>query len=184
MSQILQKTIMFETMPVRIFKKDHQLFMTGEELGRCLGYSDPTISVSNIFNRHKDELEPHTLLIKLISNSQGAPTRLYSEVGCYLVSMFARTSRAKAVRLWLATLPARLRVRPHVPMPFRYPEKQLRLSTGDMITYAPQRSALYASKKARFEECLRANMTGKEIARELGISVSTVYQWIRKIRMS
>lgn len=106
---------------VKVFIVEKQNYITGEDLGKCLGFSDPQAAVRKLFSRNRDELAPHSLRVKLTrkptsghgqknsGGNQTPMTRLYSEVGCYLVSMFAKTPKAKEVRLWLASLPGVLR---------------------------------------------------------------------------
>ena len=94
---------------VKVFVIEKQHYITGADLGRCLGYADPLMSINMIFGRHKDELEPHQVVVSLTTTGGLKKTRVYSEVGCYLVSMFAKTQKAKDVRLWLASLPGVLR---------------------------------------------------------------------------
>jgi hypothetical protein len=97
----------FKEVTVVFYSIKGQPYITGFDIGRCLGFSEPRKSVNNIFDRHRDELEPHTCVIKMMSQSdnQKRAMRVYNETGCNLVSMFAQTPRAKEFRLWLARLP-------------------------------------------------------------------------------
>lgn len=87
-----------------------ELFLTGEDLGKMLGLVEPRIAVRKIFDRHREELTPHTRVTKMVSHvdCKQRYLRLYSQEGCYLISMFARTDTAKAVRQWLAALPGKV----------------------------------------------------------------------------
>jgi prophage antirepressor-like protein len=124
----------FEDQEVPLYEVDGAMYLAGEDLGQMLGLADPN-SIRKIFERNRDELSPHTCRVKMTrqegcvnltrpstqggdkmtrpsrSTRSGGPqkTRLYSEVGCYLVTMFAKTKKARQVRVWLASLPQRLR---------------------------------------------------------------------------
>jgi prophage antirepressor-like protein len=100
----------FEDQEVPLYELNGEMFLAGEDLGRILGLADPRNAVRKIHNRNKDELETHSRATKLVARD-GRPrqTRLYSEIGCYLVTMFAKTKKARQVRAWLASLPQRLR---------------------------------------------------------------------------
>jgi len=103
--------VAFHGWEVPVYEIGGELFLTGEDLGRILGLSDPRNSVRNILERHKEEIEKYTCAIKLIAqpDTQKRLTRLYSQEGCYLVTMFARTETARDVRQWLAALPRQMR---------------------------------------------------------------------------
>ncbi len=95
---------------VDVYEHDGQIFLKGEDLGCMLELADPRNGVHNIFVRHEDELKPHSVTLKLIaSDGKAYETRVYSETGAYLVAMFARSSKAKEVRQWLAELPKKVR---------------------------------------------------------------------------
>lgn len=104
------KVVEFQGQEVPVYEVGGELYLTGEDIGTMLGLSDPRDSVNTIFNRHKQELDGHSTTIKLMArDGKARAVRLYSQEGCYLISMFARTDTAKAVRQWLAALPGKVR---------------------------------------------------------------------------
>ena len=103
------QVVEFQGTPVRLVRIDGVHYIPAEDLGRILGFSEPRKSVINIFNRYRDEIEPHTSVINLVTEAGHRETRVFTETGAYLVAMFARTPQAKEVRLWLAELPKRFR---------------------------------------------------------------------------
>ncbi len=105
------KVVDFHGQEVPVFEVNGELYLTGEDLGNMLGLVEPRIAVRKIFDRHREELSPHTCVTKLVSqvDHQQRYMRLYSEEGCYLIAMFARTETAKEVRRWLASLPRKIR---------------------------------------------------------------------------
>jgi len=104
------KVVEFHGQEVPVYEVNGDLYLTGEDLGKILGLADPRRGVWNIFERHREELDNYTCVIKLMKqHDQKRATRLYSQDGCYLISMFARTDTAKDVRQWLAALPRQVR---------------------------------------------------------------------------
>lgn len=105
------RTEYFHQVPVLVFRIDGQDHIPSVTLGNCLGFEDPRRSMENLYARHKKELRPHTRAITSIAPGESTPVkrRLFNPVGANLVCMHARTEKAEAVRLWLATLPGRVR---------------------------------------------------------------------------
>ncbi len=85
--------------------------LTAEQVGQGLGYEDPASSVNRLFSRYADELEPYSFSVKLTENSPGGSTRVFTEEGIYIVSMLARTEKAKEFRQKVASLLKSLRQR-------------------------------------------------------------------------
>lgn len=103
------QVVEFQGTPVRLVRIDGVNYIPAEDLGRILGFSEPRKSVLNIFARYRDELELHTGVINLVTPGGSQETRVFTETGAYLLAMFARTPKAKEVRLWLAELPKKFR---------------------------------------------------------------------------
>jgi|GEM_PF-3547817 len=102
--------VAFHGREVPVYEIGGELFLTGEDLGRILGFADPGHSIRKVFGRHQEELLAHTRRVKLTrGDTRCDALRLYSQDGCYLVTMFARTETAKEVRQWLAALPRKMR---------------------------------------------------------------------------
>lgn len=104
------RTAMFHEVAVTVLEIDGKDFITAEDLGRCLGLADPRRSVHKIFRKNQNELEDHVGVAELATPLGGVQSvRLFTETGCNLIAMFARTPRAKEFRRWLAQLPRRVR---------------------------------------------------------------------------
>jgi prophage antirepressor-like protein len=101
---------------VSIIDHNGKKWLTAKQLGLCLSYeaSRANDAITRIYQRHMEEFsELDTVIVKLTVNLQGGnpTTRIFSESGCVLLSMFANTSRAKEFRAWAkqvltGTLPA------------------------------------------------------------------------------
>ena len=78
------------------------VFMTSEQLGQALGYSNPRISVGNIVTRNQYlESSEFSSVIKLITEVGIRETRIFSEDGIYEVTFLASTPKAKEFRSWV-----------------------------------------------------------------------------------
>ena len=88
---------------------DGEFYMTGERIGEILGFSEQRISIHKIYERNKEELEEFALVVKMVTGGKTVKTRVYSEEGIYLISMFARTPKAKEFRKKVAKLLKKLR---------------------------------------------------------------------------
>lgn len=114
---VFKSAVQYHDMDVPVYEIEGDFYLAGQDLGEILGLANPADSIRVIFNRHREELEEFTrqqLVIRPSSQVDGRgggpqEIRLYSEEGCHLVTMCARTARSKEVRRWLATLPRQIR---------------------------------------------------------------------------
>jgi prophage antirepressor-like protein len=74
-------------------------WMTGEEIGKHLGYADPRTSVRMIWERHKDSFKKDIDVseISLISEAGPRTTRVFSERGTLKVIRYSNTEVADSV---------------------------------------------------------------------------------------
>ena len=90
--------------------ENNEVFMTSEQLGMVLGFSDPSKGVSNLINRKlKSGENPNeylktkefstTLAMRTPSGIQ--ETRIFNEDGIYEVAFLAKTEKAKEFRSWV-----------------------------------------------------------------------------------
>lgn len=110
----MSKLVLFEKQDVLGFMTDFyrddkgNLYMTGEQIGRCLGYAEPRKAVLKIYERYKDRLAKYSREVKLTSaegivnlttpskrsNGGVQNTRVFSERGIYLVAMKSNQPKA------------------------------------------------------------------------------------------
>ncbi|HBE44258.1 MAG TPA: hypothetical protein DDW17_02085 [Deltaproteobacteria bacterium] len=81
---------------IRFHEIQGEFCLTAEDIGRGLGYEFPEESINKIAQRHVDEIEPYRLKVNL--------TFYYTEEGIYIISMLARTEKAKEFRQKVARL--------------------------------------------------------------------------------
>jgi hypothetical protein len=148
----------FHGTPVTIIEHDHMRWLTAEQVGVCLGYSEANAGqgIRNLHNRHADEFtEADTCQIKLSWQGQMREMRVFSHTGCNLLAFFSNTARAKDFRAWAKQV---LAGQAPVVLP---------ASTGPVkITRHIERLAM---------EQFVAGRNFKEIGQALGISRSTVH---------
>lgn len=95
----LVKSFNFNEVKCDIYSKNNEVFMTGEQLGRVLGYSEPRIAISKITNRNeylKDK--EFSAVTKMVTPSGSQETRVFTEDGIYEVTMLSKTETGKKFR--------------------------------------------------------------------------------------
>lgn len=66
--------------------KNGDIYMTGEQIGQCLEYSEPLRSISNIYNKYKKRLKQYSTLTRMMTvDGKNRTVRLFNENGIYLV---------------------------------------------------------------------------------------------------
>ena len=95
---------------INFLEKNGQILFTAEEIGKQLGYQNPTKSINNLFQRNSFELLNYSVDIKLMSTDGKAYSRrAFTEEGVYILSMLANTEQARDFRRRVAELLKNLR---------------------------------------------------------------------------
>lgn len=110
----LIKSSKFGEVECDIYSNEKEMFMTSTQLGECLGYSNPRISIGNIVNRNEYlKSEEFSSVIKMITEGgqivTTQETRVFTEDGIYEVTMLAKTEKAKEFRAFIRKLLKSLR---------------------------------------------------------------------------
>lgn len=95
----LVKSFNFNDVKCDIYSKDNEVFMTGEQLGRALGYQYAREGVNKIVSRNeylKDK--EFSAEVKMTSPSGIQNTRVFTEDGIYEVTMLSKTETGKKFR--------------------------------------------------------------------------------------
>lgn len=109
---ILATTDRFYDVETNIYESaGGEMYMTSEQLGRCLGYSEPQIAINKLASRNNYlKNSEFSLLTKLVStDGKRYDTRLFTEDGIYEVTMLAKTDKAREFRCWVRNLIKSLR---------------------------------------------------------------------------
>lgn len=81
--------------------KDFNIYMTGEQIGQCLEYSNPLRSISNLYNKYENDLREYSVVIRLVStDGKTYKTRLFNEQGIYMIIKFS--NQPKAIKFYKA----------------------------------------------------------------------------------
>lgn len=107
----LIKSAKFGDVQADIYKSGDEPYMTAEQLGSCLGYSDPIRNVNKLVSRNKYlEKQEFSRVVKLTTvDGKQRNVRVFNEDGIYEVTMLAKTARAQEFRAWVRKLLKSLR---------------------------------------------------------------------------
>lgn len=95
----LVKSFNFNGVECAIYSKDNEVFMTGEQLGKVLGYQYAREGINKIVSRNeylKDK--EFSAEVKMTSPSGIQNTRVFTEDGIYEVTMLSKTETGKKFR--------------------------------------------------------------------------------------
>lgn len=150
------KLVLYEKQDVLGFMTDFyrdgegNLYMTREQIGTCLGYTDPSEAIRQIHKRNHELLDKYAVQVKLKKAGQIDPpygrvqkytgagiTRntkiLYQEKGIYLIAMKANTDKAIAFQEAVAGILENLRKGYQVWLLERERGKEVRHTLTDTI---------------------------------------------------
>ena len=99
----LVKSEMFEDVLCDFWKNENEdIFMTSEQLGKALKYSNPQKAISNLVVRNEYLTSSEfSGFLKMRTPSGTQETRVFTEDGIYEVTMLAKTNKAKEFRTWV-----------------------------------------------------------------------------------
>lgn len=106
----LVKSEYFENNLCDVYADGSELYMTSEQLGNCLGYSNPRVSINKLVQRNNELRSPEfSSEVNLTSEAGQRSTRVFTEDGIYEVTMLAKTEKAREFRAWVRRLLKSLR---------------------------------------------------------------------------
>jgi len=99
---VLVKSDNFEGLQCDIYKNDKEYFMTREQIGTALGYSDPRKAISNIHTRHKDRLNQYSSALKLRTDDDTSrEVILYNRKGIMEICRWSEQLKADKFIDWV-----------------------------------------------------------------------------------
>lgn len=111
-NNISQFTSIINENGLKFLEYEGQILFSSEEIGRQLGYKNPSKSINILFNRNQKELKGYAVGIKVMStDGKYYEARHFTEEGVYILSMLADTPLAREFRAKLARLLREIRER-------------------------------------------------------------------------
>ncbi|QIM63184.1 hypothetical protein A1D29_07770 [Pasteurellaceae bacterium Orientalotternb1] len=95
-------TLTFQNTTLSAINHNDQIWLTAQDVGKGLGYRNPTSDVKRIYERNIDEFTPNmTALVDLQTAGGMQKVRVFSLRGTHLIAMFSHTKLAKEFRKWV-----------------------------------------------------------------------------------
>ena len=95
-------TLTFQNTTLSVINQNNQIWLTTKEIGKGLGYRNPSADIANLYDRNADEFTAEmTALVEMQTAGGLQKVRIFSLRGAHLIAMFARTKIAKAFRKWV-----------------------------------------------------------------------------------
>ncbi len=99
----LIKSESFGSVEADIYSNGNDMFMTTEQLGACLEYSQPKTAISKILDRSPYLKDAEFSGVTKLTTPNGGTqkTRVFTEDGIYEVTMLSSQPKAKEFRAWI-----------------------------------------------------------------------------------
>lgn len=148
--------LQFQDATIQIITIDGERWVHGADIGRALGYKNPSVAIYNLFNRNADEFTESMSMLSQVQDrynqsgdaapplpnqpgvestgaDQAREVRLFSARGAHLLAMFARTHVAKQFRQWaLDVLDGACMIKPDETLTLAQEMSLIRLSVSLM----------------------------------------------------
>jgi len=99
----------FPLSPRSFIRHEGQFWLTANTIAEALGYGD-TSAIFKLYERNQEELEEYSSTVNLtVESGKKRQQRIFNEEGLYIISMLARTDKAKMFRRAVAKLLKELR---------------------------------------------------------------------------
>ncbi|MFF2909774.1 BRO family protein [Paenibacillus sp. NPDC057934] len=80
----------------------NEIWMTRDQIGTALGYSNPMIAIAKIHARYQDRLDRFSVLTKLVStDGKTYDTTVYNAKGVYEICRWSRQAKANEFMDWV-----------------------------------------------------------------------------------
>lgn len=98
---LLVKSEMFGKVQCDIYKHGNDIFMTRDQIGTALEYSDPIVAISKLHSRHSDRLDKFSVVTKVTStDGKSYDTTMYTAKGVYEVCRWSKQEKANDFVDW------------------------------------------------------------------------------------
>ncbi len=97
----MSNLVSFNNNSISVIDYKHEKWLTSFDIAKALDY-EKTKSITNLYNKHKDEFEENiSLVIDSMTSGKKVKTRIFNREGAWLIGMFARTPKAAEFRKWV-----------------------------------------------------------------------------------
>lgn len=102
---------MFGQNQINIFQdENNEVFMTREQIGQALEYSEPGIAISKIHKRNKERLDNFSVVTRLVStDGKSYETVIYNEKGIYEIARKSAQPKADEFYDWVYDILSKIR---------------------------------------------------------------------------
>lgn len=157
---------------IDFMERGGEIWLTSGEIARKLGYATHR-EVNHLFRRNKSELQPHSTVVGMTTcNGNRREARVFNEEGVYLITMLARTPKAREFRAQVARLVKDIRQQ-HIDAARSKAALEARISmANDLLSVAParlkliQKAVAYRRKGLLYREVGKLLDVGKDTARQ------------------
>jgi prophage antirepressor-like protein len=102
----------FGNLKCNIFKGDKDFFMTRQQIGEALEYSDPRVAISKIHSSHKGRLDKFSSVTATVTvDGKMRETVIYSSKGIYEICRWSQQRKADEFYDWVYDLIEQLRTK-------------------------------------------------------------------------
>ena len=195
----LIKSADFGNVKCNIYSDEQNMFMTSEQLGYCLGYSDPIRNVNKLVSRNERlKQKKFSTVVKLTTDDgKERNVRVFNEDGIYEVAFLSKTEKAEEFRDWVRAILKSLRsgkaklvgMSEYQKMMAETRERNTRIRSAQLLTRLAEKYDgttyqqilnAYATKELTGDFLLplpqlpEKTYTATEIGNQLGISANMV----------
>ncbi|OGG98979.1 MAG: hypothetical protein A2600_13795 [Candidatus Lambdaproteobacteria bacterium RIFOXYD1_FULL_56_27] len=105
MNYIPQPQQSFNGLAVEFIQHNSELWLTGEQIGRALEYSEPRKRIFDLYTRNQEELDRYSCVLNLRTqdvngHEQRREVRIFNEEGVMVLTMLSSQPKAAEFRKW------------------------------------------------------------------------------------
>jgi hypothetical protein len=137
----------FGDQTVHFLERDGALWLTRDELARCLGYADVD-GVAKLAARHASEVGTLKGVVKLTTPGGAQEVVIYEERAVYLLACLARTEKGAAFRAWVTQTCHEIRTKDKILVDREAWERQQDFASSLLVAYERQAASAAAMASA------------------------------------
>jgi prophage antirepressor-like protein len=91
-------TLLFDGQSFPVIHEEGESWLTCDSIGEALEYETPRKSVLKIYQQHREELDEHSLKIKMTTDSGVRQERVFNDIGVMTLIMLSQQPKARELR--------------------------------------------------------------------------------------